>query len=92
MGWNLLYNNSVNLPFLNKFLSKNKNVLVHCYAGKQRSACVISAYLLKYTHMTPKDTILAIKSKRLITFTPKINFDKAIKKYYQYILETRSTK
>jgi len=76
-------NNSSNL--INKNLLLNNGVLVHCFAGKQRSACIIAAYLIKYCNMSLKDSIQAIKSKRLICFTPQINFLKSLKKYYQDI-------
>lgn len=66
---------------INKYLSLNKKILVHCYAGKQRSACVIAAFLIKYADMTLKNSIIAIKSKRLISFTPNINFLDALKKF-----------
>ena len=66
---------------INKYLSLNKKILVHCYAGKQRSACVIAAFLIKYADMTLKKSIIAIKSKRLISFTPNINFLDALKKF-----------
>ena len=45
---------------------KNNGILVHCYAGKQRSACVIVGYLMKYGNLSMKNAILAVKSKRLV--------------------------
>lgn len=66
---------------IEKYLKDNKKILVHCYAGKQRSACVIAAYLIKYAGMTLNESINSIRSKRLIAFTPKVNFLEALKKY-----------
>jgi len=40
--------------FINSCLknNSNKNILVHCYAGKSRSPTIIIAYLIKYQKMT----------------------------------------
>ena len=62
-------------------LEKNNKILVHCYAGKQRSASVIVGYLMKYGNLSMKNAILAVQSKRLIAFTPGINFDNALKQF-----------
>jgi dual specificity phosphatase 12 len=71
---------------INKYLLLNKKILVHCYAGKQRSACVIAAFLIKYAGMTLKNSIIAIKSKRLISFTPDINFLESLKRFNNDLL------
>jgi len=49
-----------NLPklviYLDKCLDLNDgNVLVHCYAGRQRSAILIAAYLVYKYKMTPEE-------------------------------------
>lgn len=54
------------------------NVLVHCYAGMQRSACVVSAFLMYYLHLDTYESILYIKSRRNIAFTPYVNFLKSL--------------
>ena len=66
-------------------LSNNEGILVHCYAGKQRSATVIASYLMKYGNLKTNDAILSIKSKRLVAFTPKVNFKTALIKYEKYL-------
>lgn len=35
------------IPYLHDSYNNNKNILVHCYAGKQRSAIVVAALLKK---------------------------------------------
>ena len=69
------------VELINNKLLESKGILVHCYAGKQRSATVIAAYLMKYGNLSRKDAIQTIQSKRLISFTPLVNFDKALKLY-----------
>jgi hypothetical protein len=58
---------------------KQGNVLVHCYAGMQRSAAVIAMYLIANHKMKKDNAITFIKRKRSIAFLPFVNFDKAIK-------------
>lgn len=73
------------VDLLNIELMNNKNILVHCYAGKQRSASIICCYLIKYANMSLLESIEAIKSKRLIVFTPEINFKNALIKFEKKI-------
>lgn len=90
-------------PFIVEFIHKhrdldNKNVLVHCYEGIQRSAVAVLAYLLKY-HPNLAPNIRTgkkfIESKRPIVFHngENINFYSSLYKYYsKYIKDTKSTK
>ena len=66
---------------------KSNNILIHCYAGKQRSASIVVAYLMKYGNMNLKDAILSVCSKRDVVFTPGINFKKTLIKY-QHLLSS----
>ena len=55
-------------------LQQNKPVLVHCFAGMQRSCALVACYLIKYYDMIPFEAIQYIKSKRPIAFFGKVNF------------------
>jgi protein-tyrosine phosphatase len=55
-------------------LQQNKPVLVHCFAGMQRSCALVACYLIKYYNFMPNDAIDFIKSKRPIAFFGKVNF------------------
>ena len=55
-------------------LQQNKPILVHCFAGMQRSCALVACYLIKYNNMTPNEAIEYIKSKRPIAFFGKVNF------------------
>lgn len=66
---------------IHKFLLENKSVFIHCYAGKQRSATVTCAYLMRYLNLSYKETTELVKTKRMIIFTPLPNFDEALKHY-----------
>lgn len=62
-----------------KLLEKG-NVLVHCHAGRQRSATVIVAFLMRFG-ISLKEAYKCVKSKRPTVFTPLPNFDKALRQY-----------
>tara|TARA_B100000131_G_C17956627_1_gene548685 strand:+ start:436 stop:879 length:444 start_codon:yes stop_codon:yes gene_type:complete len=74
-----------NLDYITKYIYNNlllcKNILVHCYAGKQRSATVIIAYLLRYSKLDLNKCIELLKYKKENVFTPSINFIDALKLY-----------
>lgn len=70
---------------INSLLNQNKNVLVHCYAGKQRSATIICGYIMKYSRVNMSSAIKYIQSKREICFTPTVNFYNALKAYENMI-------
>ena len=67
--------------YIYKQLMSNYGIMVFCYAGKQRSATVIVAYLIKYGNMSLQEAIHAVKSKRPSIFTPGINFQEALVKF-----------
>ena len=63
---------------IHDYLVNNKQVLVHCYAGKQRSAAVIIAYCIRYLNICLEDAIILLKTRRKIVFTPYINFKSSL--------------
>jgi hypothetical protein len=69
---------------------KNKEpVLVHCYAGIQRSCAVVACYLMKYYNISPLTAIDHIKMKRPYAFDGGVNFQQAL---YTFYLETKCKK
>lgn len=68
---------------IHKFLLKGKTVFVHCFAGKQRSACVVCAYLMRYLSVTFNEAKVFLKSKREIVFEPLCNFEAALDLFYK---------
>jgi protein tyrosine phosphatase len=51
-----------------------QNVLVHCYAGMQRSAAVLAMYLIAHKKMKTDEAISFLREKRSIVFLPYPNF------------------
>tara|TARA_B100001093_G_scaffold513252_1_gene584785 strand:+ start:2138 stop:2578 length:441 start_codon:yes stop_codon:yes gene_type:complete len=64
---------------INELLTKGKSIFVHCYAGKQRSATVVCAYLMRYLNLSYSSAKDLLRTKRMIVFTPLTNFDAALK-------------
>ena len=58
---------------------KGQPVLVHCYAGIQRSAATVAMYLIAMFRCTADEAIMYIKRKRSVAFTPSVNFYSSIK-------------
>lgn len=68
---------------IDQSLLNNKPVLVHCYAGRQRSACLIAAYLMYKYKYSLDEVYKFILSKRPETFHygKSFNFHKALINY-----------
>ena len=56
-----------------------RKVLVHCFAGMQRSAAVVAIYLVAMFRCTTAEAIAYIKRRRPIAFHPSANFYNSIK-------------
>lgn len=88
-------------PVIVEFLYKHvviekHNVLVHCWAGRQRSVISVAAFLVKYFNLTPSKAIKFLISKRpeAFHFGKSINFDSSLSKYYRSLKnkENKTTK
>jgi dual specificity phosphatase 12 len=62
-------------------INKCLPVLVHCYAGAQRSAAVVCAFVMRFSRMGVIECIGYIKSKRPVAFTFSVNFQKALEQF-----------
>jgi len=66
---------------MNKYLSNNKGVLVHCSAGMQRSATIVTAYLINKNKMSKRDGIKFVRSKRVLAFLPMAFYGLLLSRY-----------
>lgn len=60
-------------------------LLVNCYAGRQRSACMVVAYLMKHHSMDPTQACKFVMDRRPEAFHygMSLNFSKSIQNYYE---------
>jgi len=71
-------------------LENRKRVLVHCYAGMQRSCALVAMYIMKYYQVvSPSASMKFIKTNRPVAFEPKPTFINALQTYYSSILVER---
>ena len=68
---------------MNESITQKKPVLVHCYAGMQRSCAVVACYLVRQYNITPERAVEFIKRHRPIAFHYRVNFMKTIQDIYQ---------
>jgi dual specificity MAP kinase phosphatase len=73
------------IDYIHIQLLKGKKIFIHCFAGIQRSATVIVAYLLKYTKLSLDECSKCVASKRPIIFQPMCNFRPALDKLVKNI-------
>ena len=79
------------LDQIHYFLQQGKKVLVHCYAGQQRSCALVACYLITYKNMTPEEAVLYMKKRRPVAFYHGINFLSTIKKQYLQVLANKES-
>jgi hypothetical protein len=77
----------VGVAFIHKqlILDRKRGVLVNCFAGRQRSACIVACFLMKYNGLTPSQAVSFITKRRLEAFYygESINFEKSMDEYYK---------
>jgi protein-tyrosine phosphatase len=69
------------LEIIQIYIKSNEGVLVHCHMGQQRSAMVVTCYLLKYLKLSLDKSITKIKKQRKLAFLPEITFYDFLKYY-----------
>ena len=78
---NRIFKNKDILNFLNvleiihKYREENKNILIHCRLGSQRSANIVLLYLIKKLDLDFNFSYNLIKRKREICFVPINSFN-----------------
>ena len=54
-------------------------ILIHCHAGKQRSAAVLAMTLIAKTHQSADAAMAYIQQRRPVAFFPQANFERSIR-------------
>lgn len=73
------------IQFIKKHVQIQKqNILIHCYAGRQRSAACVAAYLMHTKNMNPLDACKLIVNKRKEAFHygMSLNFENSLVKFH----------
>jgi protein-tyrosine phosphatase len=70
--------------FIEESKEKNEKILVHCHAGRSRSATIVIAYLMKTQKMNLQDAIDHVKEKRKI-IRPNEGFMEQLKNFEKYL-------
>jgi len=69
---------------LNEY-NKGETLLIHCYAGMQRSAAVMAMALIVMKRKSSEETIEFIREKRPIAFFPQANFGRSIVSFEKHL-------
>lgn len=83
-------------PCIVEFIHKHavlqkQNIFIHCYAGRQRSAGSVAAYLMSQFNMTPGEACKYIMEKRpeAFHFGLSLNFEDSLKKYHKDLQKSK---
>ena len=72
------------------YISNGANVLVHCYAGRQRSATVVAYYMMKrYFFGNYNNAFFYIQQQRPVAFTPSHRLKDYLKKRFEKKISTK---
>lgn len=84
------------MPGIVEFIHKHvvlqkQNILVHCYAGRQRSGISVAVYLVAKHNMTPTQACKFIMDRRkeAFHFGLSLNFEDALVKYHKKLLKVK---
>jgi len=78
-----LWSSEISLKLMKEYL-QGRTILVHCYAGRQRSAASVAFMLIAYHNIHALDAMKFIKDRRPVAFHPRANFERAIHYFDQH--------
>ncbi|MFY7728190.1 MAG: dual specificity protein phosphatase family protein [Flavobacterium sp.] len=68
------------LAIIHTAISNRQHVLVHCYAGEQRSCAIVACYLIMYQGMKSDEAIVYIQDHHEYAFNGGVNLIKLLEK------------
>jgi protein-tyrosine phosphatase len=66
---------------ISRCLAEGKSVLVHCFMGRQRSAAVVAAYIMKRYKATAIEAVNFVKCKKRDAFFGHVTFETALQQW-----------
>ena len=67
-----------------KHYKQGHRILVHCMAGRQRSAASVAMFLIFIKHFKTEQAIRYLREKRPVAFMPEPNFLDSIREFETY--------
>ena len=61
------------------------NILVHCFAGMQRSAAVVHMFLMTLWRQKKEPVYAYMRERRPIVFQPAMNFQRSVEWYEEWL-------
>lgn len=77
-----LWSMEVAHKLMREYLAGNR-ILVHCFAGMQRSAATVAIFLIAFKRMRAEEAMAFVKERRPIAFHGGANFGRAIAHFEQ---------
>jgi protein-tyrosine phosphatase len=68
------------LVLINNTIGNRKRVLVHCYAGEQRSCAIVACYLIMYQGMTSFEAVAYLQHRHEYAFNGGANLIELLEK------------
>jgi protein-tyrosine phosphatase len=68
------------LAIIDTAITNRQHVLVHCYAGEQRSCAIVACYLIQYQGMTPTKAVMYIQERHEPAFNGGANLIELLEK------------
>ena len=79
------------INFIIKHLPEEQ-ILIHCYAGRQRSVAVVAGFLMKTADIRWDEALQCIRSKREVAAVPQFNFETTLRQYQDDLDQMKSIK
>ena len=68
------------LAVIHSAISSHQHVLVHCYAGEQRSCTIVACYLIRYKGMSTTEAVEYIRDRHEYAFNGGVNLIELLEK------------
>ena len=78
------------VALIDTHLKNNRGVLIHCWAGMQRSCTIAAAYLMYKLGLPPSKAMAAVKKVKQEAFEPRPTFRTSLDAYYTKLIKKKT--